>query len=59
MALPQVTTKHVESYVRRLRKRQRLLARLATVQAGKAQEAAEETSLEPSPRGKDRSTVPS
>ncbi|KAK4307536.1 hypothetical protein Pmani_020683 [Petrolisthes manimaculis] len=50
VALPQVTTKHVESYVRRLRKRQRLLARLATVQAGKDQEAAEESSLEPSPR---------
>ncbi|KAK3887502.1 hypothetical protein Pcinc_008414 [Petrolisthes cinctipes] len=50
VALPQVTTKHVESYVRRLRKRQRLLSRLATVQAGKAQEAAEESSLQPSPR---------
>nr|XP_045625589.1 vacuolar protein sorting-associated protein 54-like [Procambarus clarkii] len=52
VALPQVTTKHVESYVRRLRKRQKLLARLASLQAGKAQEAAEESSLEPSPRGK-------
>ncbi|KAG7177534.1 Vacuolar protein sorting-associated protein 54-like 1 [Homarus americanus] len=52
VALPQVTIKHVESYVRRLRKRQKLLSRLASMQAGKAQEAAEESSLEPSPRGK-------
>nr|XP_053640278.1 vacuolar protein sorting-associated protein 54-like [Cherax quadricarinatus]XP_053640279.1 vacuolar protein sorting-associated protein 54-like [Cherax quadricarinatus] len=54
VALPQVTTKHVESYVRRLRKRQKLLARLATLQAGKAQEAAEESSLEPNPRVTDQ-----
>lgn len=51
VALPQVTPKHVESYVRRLRRRQRLLSRLASLQAGKAQEEAEEWSLEPSPRG--------
>lgn len=52
VALPQVSSKHVESYVRRLQKRQKLLSRLASMQAGKAQEAAEESSLEPSPRGK-------
>lgn len=51
VTLPQVTPKHVESYVRRLRRRQRLLSRLASLQAGKAQEEAEERSLEPSPRG--------
>ncbi|XP_076055991.1 VPS54 subunit of GARP complex scat [Oratosquilla oratoria] len=37
VALPQVTTKHVESYVRRLRKRQKLLARLSQLEASKAQ----------------------
>lgn len=51
VSLPQVTPKHVESYVRRLRRRQRLLSRLASLQAGKAQEEAEEWSLEPSSRG--------
>lgn len=50
VALPQVTTKHVESYVRKLRKRQKLLARLASLQASKAQEDSEESSLGPSPR---------
>lgn len=54
VALPQVTCKHVESYVRRLRKRQKLLSRLASLQAGKAQEAAEEFSLQPSPRVTDQ-----
>ncbi|MPC52128.1 hypothetical protein E2C01_045989 [Portunus trituberculatus] len=50
VTLPQVTPKHVESYVRRLRRRKRLLSRLASHQAGKAQEEAEECSLEPNPR---------
>lgn len=54
VTLPQVTPKHIESYVRRLRRRQRLLSRLASLQAGKAQEEAEERSLEPSPRVSDQ-----
>lgn len=54
VTLPQVTPKHVESYVRRLRRRKQLLSRLASHQAGKALEEAEEWSLEPSPRVSDQ-----
>ncbi|XP_042889930.1 vacuolar protein sorting-associated protein 54-like [Penaeus japonicus] len=54
VALPQVTAKHVESYVRRLRRRQKLLTRLATVQASKAQESSEYRSLTPSSRVSDQ-----
>lgn len=51
VALPQVTAKHVESYVRRLRRRQKLLSRLASVQASKAQDESEHSFLTPSSRG--------
>lgn len=50
VALPQVTAKHVESYVRRLRRRQKLLSRLASVQASKAQDESEHSFLTPSSR---------
>ncbi|CAL4127813.1 unnamed protein product, partial [Meganyctiphanes norvegica] len=49
VALPEVTTRHVESYVRRLRKRQKLLQRLAALEAAKETQE-KETSLGPSER---------
>ncbi|XP_037784304.1 vacuolar protein sorting-associated protein 54-like isoform X1 [Penaeus monodon] len=54
VALPQVTAKHVESYVRRLRRRQKLLSRLASVQASKVQDNSQRSFLTSSSRVTDQ-----